>query len=103
MQAAGNLVRGVVELTARVQDGHDHLGGRDAFLGVDIHRDAAAVVRNGHRLIGVDGDDNTVTVAGQGLVYRVVDDLEHHVVEAGAIVGIADVHAGAFANRLQAS
>ncbi len=33
-------------------------------------------------------------VPRQGLVDGVVHHLEHHVVQAGAIVGIADVHAG---------
>ncbi len=47
-------------------------------------------------------DDDVVAVAGQRLVDRVVDDLEHQVVQAGAVGGVADVHAGALAHRLQA-
>ena len=34
---------------------------------------------------------------------RVVHDFEHHVVQAGAVVHVADVHAGALADRLQAA
>ena len=41
-------------------------------------------------------------MAGQRLVDRVVADLEHHMVEARAIVGVADVHAGALAHRIEA-
>ena len=72
-----------------------------ALLGVDIHRDAAAVVGDGDRVVGVDGDDDAVAVAGQRLVDRVVDDLEDHVVQAGAVIGVADVHAGALAHRIK--
>ena len=41
-------------------------------------------------------------MAGQRLVDRIVGDLEHHVVEARAVVGVADVHAGALAHRVEA-
>ena len=41
-------------------------------------------------------------MAGQRLVDGVVRNLEHHVVQARAIVGIADVHAGALAHGIEA-
>ena len=41
-------------------------------------------------------------MAGQRLVDRIVRYLEHHVVEARAVVGIADIHAGALAHRVEA-
>jgi two-component system cell cycle sensor histidine kinase/response regulator CckA len=70
---------------------------------LDAGRDAAAVVDDRDRVVGVErGDDDVVAVAGQRLVDGVVDDLEHHVVQAGAVVGVADVHAGPLAHRLQA-
>ena len=102
MQAAGDLVRVVVEFSAGVQHGHDDLGCRAILFLVDVGRDAPAVVGHGHRFVGVDRDDDPVAVAGKGLVDRVVDDLENHVVQAGAIVGIADVHSGALSDRLEA-
>ena len=40
---------------------------------------------------------------GQRLVDTVVDYLEHHVVQPGAIVDITDVHAGTFSHRFQAA
>ena len=43
-----------------------------------------------------------LAVAGERLVDGVVDDLEHHVVQAGAVIGVADVHAGALADGLEA-
>ena len=39
-------------------------------------------------------------MTGQRLVNAVVDHLIDHVVQARAIVGVADIHAGALANRL---
>ena len=41
-------------------------------------------------------------MAGERLVDRIVRDLEHHVVEARAVVGVADVHAGPLAHRVEA-
>ena len=106
VQAARDLVGvatliGVVELPARVQLGHDDLGRRNAFLGVDVDRDAAAVVEDGNAVIGVDFDHHRRRVARQRLVDAVIDDLVHHMVQARAVVGVADIHAGPLANSLQ--
>jgi hypothetical protein len=54
MEAARNLVRAVVELAAGVQDGHDDFRCGAPFLGMDVGRNAAAVIRDGHRLISVE-------------------------------------------------
>ena len=40
-------------------------------------------------------------MAGQRFVNRVVHHLKHQVVQAGAVRGVADVHAGALAHGLQ--
>ncbi len=102
VQAAGYLVGIVIELTAGVQHGHDDLRRGAPFFRVQVHRDAAAVVGNGDGFIGMNGDGNDLAVAGQGLVDGIVDDLENHVVQTGAIVGIADVHSRAFTYRIEA-
>ena len=41
-------------------------------------------------------------MARERLVDRVVDDLVDHVMQAGAVIGVADVHAGALAHRIEA-
>ena len=69
---------------------------------VDVDRDAAAVVGDGDRAVGIERDVDQVGIAGQRLVDRVVDDLEHHVVQAGAVVGVADIHARPHADGLEA-
>ena len=50
----------------------------------------------------MDGDDDFVAVAGQRFVDGVVHHLEHQVMQAGAVRGITDVHAGALAHSFQA-
>jgi hypothetical protein len=102
VQAAGDLVAVLVELPAGVQLGHDDLGRRDAFALVHVHRDAAAVVGDGAGAVGVEDHLHPGRPAGQGLVDGVVHHLIDHVVQAGAVVGVADVHARALAHRVQA-
>ena len=41
-------------------------------------------------------------MTGQRLVDRVVDDLVDHVMQAGAVIGVADIHAGTLADRVEA-
>ena len=106
MEAAGNLVRVLVELAAGMQHAHHDLG-RRAFrlmLVVELYsgRDAASVVRNRDRAVGVDGDYDIVAMTGQGLVDRVVDHFEHHVMKPGAVRGVADVHPRTLAHRFKA-
>ena len=102
MQAARHLVGVVVELTAGVQDGHDDLCRGSALLRVHIDRDTAAVVGDRDRFIGMNRDRDDVAVASEGFVDRVVDDFENHVVQTGAVIGVADVHTGPFAHGLKA-
>jgi len=102
VQTTGDFVGAVVELTARVQHGHDDFGGGATFFGVDVDRDAAAVVVDADGFVGVDRDGDAVAVTGQRFVDGVVDDLENHVVQTGAIVGVADVHPGPLANGVEA-
>src|SRR5690606_7322650 len=105
VQSAGHLVAVLVELATRVQLGHHDLG--CAALGIvlvvplDVRRNAAAVVQHRDGVVGVDGDDDLVAVARQRLVHGVVHHLEDQVVQAGAVGGVADVHAGALPHRLQ--
>ena len=102
VQAAGDLVGILVELTAGVQLGHDDLGRRNAFALVDAGRDAAAVVPDRHRAVGVERHRHRVGIAGERLVDAVVDDLVDHVMQAGAVIGVADIHARALAHGVEA-
>ena len=55
-----------------------------------------------HGAVGVERDRDFVGMAGERLVDSVVDDLVDHVVKAGAVVGVADIHAGALAHGIEA-
>ena len=64
--------------------------------------DAPAVVDDGHGAVGVDDDLHVRAEPGEVLVDGVVDHLPHEVVQARTVVRVADVHAGALANGLEA-
>ena len=55
-----------------------------------------------HRAVGVERHGDAVGMAGQRLVDGVVDHLVDHVVQAGAVIGVADIHARALAHRVEA-
>ncbi|MCY1456555.1 hypothetical protein D9M71_737800 [compost metagenome] len=103
MQTAGHLVGVLVELAAGMQFGHDDFrrAAVEFVVLVDVGGDPAAVVGDGNGVVGVDRDDDVVAIAGQGFVNGVVDDFKHHVVQAGTVGRVADVHAGALAHGLQ--
>ncbi|MPM91407.1 hypothetical protein SDC9_138536 [bioreactor metagenome] len=105
VQTTGHLVRVLVELAASVQLSQRDFSRRALRLVLVVHldagRDAAAVVDDGNRVVGVDGDDDVVAMPGQRFVDGVVDDFENQVVQAGTVGGVADVHAGTLAHGLQ--
>ncbi len=82
--------------------GHDDLGGRDALARMDVGRNAAAVIGDGHGAVGVERDGHLGRVARQRLVDGVVDHLVDHVVQARAVVGVADIHARPLAHGIEA-
>ena len=106
VEAAGDLVgivvRGVLELAAGVQLGHDDLGRRDAFFGVHAGRDAAAIVLDRDAAVGIERDQDQVAMTGERLVDRVIRYLEHHMMQAAAVVGVSDIHTGPLSDGIQA-
>ena len=102
MQTARHFVGILVELTARMKLGHDDFSRRHALALVDIGRDAATIVVDGHGPVGVEANIDDIGVTGQRLVDGVVHDLIDHVMQARTIIGVADIHAGAFAHRVEA-
>ena len=103
VQTAGDLVGILVELTARMQLGHDDLGRRHAFFRVNVGGNATAVVGHGTGAVGIErhGDERRMT--GERFVDGIVDDFVDHVMQARTIVGVADVHARPFAHRIEAT
>ena len=69
---------------------------------VKLDRDPAAVVLDGDAVVGVNRDGEAMSAPGEVLVNGVGDELQDKVVEPGAIVDIADVHARPLADRRDA-
>src|SRR3546814_17181962 len=68
----GIVVARILELPAGVKLGHDDLGRRNAFLGVDAGRDAAAIILDADRSVAVQRDEHQVAMPRQRLVDRIV-------------------------------
>ena len=100
VEAAGDLVAALAELPAGVQLGQDDRQRGQALVFHHVHRDARAVVFDGHRLVRVDGHLEVVAAAREGLVDRVRDHLVGEVMEAPG-AGRADVHPGPFPDRVE--
>ena len=96
VQTAGNLIGIVIELAAGVKFGHDDLGGGNALFLVHADRNAAAVVANGGRTVGIEDNLGFVAITGQSFVNGVVQHFVNHVVEAGTVIGVANIHARTF-------
>src|SRR5690606_4478213 len=101
VQTARHLVGILVEFAAGMKLGHDHFGGGNPLFPVHGGRDTATVIGDGDRTVGVEIDLNVSRVTGKRLVDRIVDDLIDHVVQAGAVIGIADIHARTLAHGIE--
>ncbi len=100
VQSARHLVGLAFELAARVQHRMHHFE-RRALLGrMHVDRDAAAVVRDGDPIVAVDRDVDLAAKPRHRLVDRVVNDLGDEVMQS-TLGGVADIHPGALANRLE--
>ena len=104
VQPAGNLVRVLIEFTAGVELRHHDFSGGAFELVAFLHvgRNSAAVIDHRHGVVRVNDDLDVVAITGERFVDRVVQHLEHHVVQAGAVGRVSDVHAGALAHGLEA-
>ena len=99
VESAGDLVGALVELSARVEHREDDFGRRLARL-VHLGGDAASVVDDGDAAVDIYRHVDRVAEARERFVYRVVYHFVDEVVKS-ALALVADVHAGAFAYRLE--
>jgi len=99
MQAARDLVSAAAELSSGMQHGVHNF--ECIFsCGVLANRHTAAVVDHFDCVVLVDANEDARGMSRHRFVDRVVDDLVDEVVEA-ALVGRADVHAGALAYGIE--
>src|SRR5688500_7646195 len=64
---------------------------------------AAGIVLDIDRPVRVEDGPDPIAMAGLRLVDGIVRNLDHHVVKARPVVGVADVHSGPFAHRVEAA
>ena len=69
------------------------------WMSVGMPRPSSRTV---HGAVRIERDGDLRGVAGERLVDRVVDDLVDHVMQAGAVIGVADIHAGTLAHGVEA-
>ena len=102
VETAGGLVIALLELSAGMENGEDHLERRFSGLGMHIDRNPAPIVFDTDRgavLVQRDADVRRVPV--HRLVDRVVEHFPDQMVKAGR-ADATDVHAGALTNGLEA-
>jgi len=100
VQATRDLVTFAAELATGVQHGQADLHSRAMQLGMNAHRETAAIVPNLAGAVLVQDDLDMGAVARQRFVNGVVYDLINAVMQASKIGG-ADVHTGTLANSFQ--
>ncbi len=101
VETAGNLIAAAAKLTAGMEDGINHFQSGLARLGLNVHRDTAAIIRHGNDITVMDGNGDLGAVACQRLINGVVHDLIDQMVQSAGGGG-ADIHTRTFPDRLQA-
>ena len=102
MQAARYFIRIAVKLPASVQLSHNDFCRGATFCGMLADRNAAAIIGDFCGPIRVQGHGDLIRMSGQSFVNRIVDDFVNHMVQARAVIGVTNVHAGALADRFKA-
>ncbi len=100
VQSTRYLIGAFTEFSTGMKVHQNQLQGGNLVFGMDIDRNAAAIIGNGAGSIQVYGDRNEGTVTGQRLIDGIVHDLEYAVVQA-PFIGIPDIHVRPFANPFQ--
>lgn len=101
VQTAGYFIGVIVELTARMQHGHDDFSSGHTLFFVDARRNTTAVILHRYRVIRMNSNDNIFTIACERFVDSVVHHLEYHVMQTGSVIRITDIHPRAFTDRIQ--
>ena len=102
VQTAGNLIRILVEFSARMQLSHNDFRCGNTFFLVQIRRNAATVVPYRNGTVGIDNDIRLCAISRQSFVNRVIQNFVHHMVQSRSVIRIADIHPRTFAHRVKA-
>ena len=68
---------------------------------MDVDRNTATIIAHGAGTVRIELNQHLLGEAGQRLVDGVVDDLVDHVMQARAVIGIADIHARPLAHGIE--
>ncbi len=101
VQTSRYFVALVVKLAAGVQDGHNHLHGRDFEVWMHINGNAAPIVLHLNFALVSNGNFDQVTMTGQSFVDGVVHNLIHKVMQP-ALAGASNIHCRTLANSFKA-
>ena len=69
---------------------------------MDVGRNATTIIGHGAGAVRVEGDGDKRGMSCQRFVDRIVHDLVDHMMQAGAVIRVTDIHAGTLANSIQA-
>ena len=100
VQTAGDLIAPAAEFAACVQHGENDLKRTLPRLLLNVHGDASAVVPDAYHVALLDDYLDAAAIARKRLVYGVVDDLVHKVVQTRRR-GRAYIHARTLSYRLK--
>ena len=100
VETPGNLVRFLVELTPRVEPGHNQLQSADSLGRMDIHRNTPAIILHPDHIVPFQHHQDSIAEALHSLVHRVIHHLENQMMET-VDSGGPDVHTRALAHRLK--
>ena len=63
---------------------------------MNANRNASAIVFDTNKAITMNNNRNFSAKTSQGLINGVIDHLKNHVVQTRTVIGVANVHSGAF-------
>jgi len=100
VKAAGYLVSPASELTACVEDGKCYLYRWYSGFFLDAYRNSPAVIDYGNGIVFINRHINHITVSGQSLIHRIIDNLIYKVMES-PYGSTANVHTRSLSDRLK--
>ena len=100
MKASGYLVASIAEFSSGMKDRKHNLHRRKPRLFLYIHGYSPPVIHNGDRIVRIDSDLYGITISGQCLIHRVVNDLVYQMMKAAGRC-TAYIHARPLSNSLK--
>jgi hypothetical protein len=81
MQASGDLVAVIIELASGMQLSENDLKGAHLLTRMHLGRDTTTIVLDPDHIVLLDGNPDRVAKSGHRLIYAIVDNLVHQMVQ----------------------